>query len=271
MKRSLCKRKMSKEKLWYLVVGSHFSHRHFLNPCLMSFPSYKFCKFPLEQYRVCFMKMSSASAAITHTPAIMCTMQNGSNSGENESQQSSLWNWEQSHFLSFAINTTIKALITRQVSSLPAERLIIIQLSFKSVLYWWTAKKGEKKEKRGSQLHPTRKEMGTKWSDDWQGGGGYHGGSKYIFRWRTKAGWKDKGEGETWNESINTLCIQIWLVLKFEIYFNWYVRHYKKKHFSAFTIRRGNPLISDYGFRYKTWLVIVKATTALRKLTCQLR
>lgn len=68
---------MSKEKLWYLVVGAHFSHRRFLNPCLMSFPSYKFCKFPLEQYSVCFMKMSSASAAITHTPAIMCTMQNG--------------------------------------------------------------------------------------------------------------------------------------------------------------------------------------------------
>lgn len=131
---------MSKEKLWYLVVGSHFSHRHFLNPCLMSFSSYKFCKFPLEQCRVCFMKMSSASTAITHTPAIMCTMQNGSNSGENENQQSSLWNWEQSHFLSFAINTTIKALITRQVSSLAAERLIIIQLSFKAVLYWWTAK-----------------------------------------------------------------------------------------------------------------------------------
>lgn len=143
MQWSLCKKQMSKEKLWYLVVDSHFLHRHFLNPRLMSFPSYKFCKFPLEQYRVCFMKMSSASAAITHTPAIMRTMQNGSNSGEKENQQSSLWNWEQSHFLSFAINTTIKALITRQVSGLAAESLIIIQLSFKSVLYWWTGGGGE--------------------------------------------------------------------------------------------------------------------------------
>lgn len=80
-----CQKKSS--GIW---LGSHFSHRHFLNPSLMSFPSYKFCKFPLEHYRVRFMKMSSASAAITHTLAIMCTMQNGSNSGENENQQSSL-------------------------------------------------------------------------------------------------------------------------------------------------------------------------------------
>lgn len=62
-----------------------------------------------------------------------------------------LWKWEQSHFLSFPINTTIKALITRQVSGLADERLIIIQLSVKSVLYWWVL------EMRKLNPGPTRK------------------------------------------------------------------------------------------------------------------
>lgn len=84
------------------------SPRHFLNPRLMSFPSSEFCQLPLEPYRVCFMEMSPARTAITGTAAIIGTMQNGSNSGESKNQQSSLGTGEQSHFLPFAVNMSIR-------------------------------------------------------------------------------------------------------------------------------------------------------------------
>lgn len=131
-------KQMSKENLWYLVVGFYFSHKRFLNPCLMRFLGYKFSKFPLV------WSSTECASWKCHLPGLqLLTLYQSCarcpNSGEHENRQSRLWNWEQSHFLSFAINKTIMALIIQQVSGPDAVSCIIIQRSLKSASYWWTA------------------------------------------------------------------------------------------------------------------------------------
>lgn len=103
------------------------SHRHFLNPRLMSFPNHQSCQFPPETNRVCFMEMSPARAAITGTAAIMAQCRMGQIQVRRE-PAIKLGTREQSHLPS----TQPSGLNYEASVGLAAERLIIIQLSSKS-------------------------------------------------------------------------------------------------------------------------------------------
>lgn len=136
-------KQMSKENLWYLVVGFYFSHRHFLNPCLMRFLCYKFSKFPLvwSSTKCASWKchLPGRQLLTLYQSCARCRIGRIQVRMKTSNQDSGIEN--KAIFFHLPSTKTIMALITRQVSGPAAARCIIIHRGLKSAWYWWTAEK----------------------------------------------------------------------------------------------------------------------------------